>query len=66
MAAASVVTPAAVQAASVGPAAPPRDLYLKQFSKRTKIRRSVYKQAAAKWTGLDFAGTPPGLWALEG
>ena len=39
--------------------------YLKQFSKRTKIRRSVYDQVAAKWTRLGFTGAPPKLWALE-
>ncbi len=39
--------------------------YRKQFSPRTKLRRSVYDQVAARWTGLGFAGRPPKLWALE-
>ena len=39
--------------------------YIKQFSKRTKIRRSVYEGVAAKWQRLGFKGTPPKLWALE-
>jgi UbiD family decarboxylase len=39
--------------------------YLKQFSKRTKVRRSVYEQVAARWDRLGFPGRPPRLWALE-
>jgi 4-hydroxy-3-polyprenylbenzoate decarboxylase len=39
--------------------------YLKQFSKRTKVRRSVYEQVAARWGRLGFADPPPRLWALE-
>jgi 4-hydroxy-3-polyprenylbenzoate decarboxylase len=39
--------------------------YLKSFSKRTKIRRAVYEEVAAKWQTLGLAGTPPKLWALE-
>jgi 4-hydroxy-3-polyprenylbenzoate decarboxylase len=39
--------------------------YLKSFSRRTKIRRSVYEAIAAKWQRLGLAGTPPKLWALE-
>jgi 4-hydroxy-3-polyprenylbenzoate decarboxylase len=39
--------------------------YLKSFSKRTKIRRSVYEAVAAKWQRLGFRATPPKLWALE-
>ncbi len=39
--------------------------YLKQFSKRTKLRRSVYEKVAANWTRLGLSGTPPKLWALE-
>lgn len=39
--------------------------YINQFSKRTKIRRSVYEAVAAKWGRLGFAGTPPRLGALE-
>jgi 4-hydroxy-3-polyprenylbenzoate decarboxylase len=39
--------------------------YLKQFSKRTKVRRGVYEQVAARWSRLGFAGQPPRLWALE-
>jgi UbiD family decarboxylase len=40
--------------------------YLKQFSRRTKVRRAVYEQVAARWGRLGFAGSPPRLWALEG
>jgi 4-hydroxy-3-polyprenylbenzoate decarboxylase len=39
--------------------------YLKQFSRRTKLRRSVYEKVAANWTKLGLSGTPPKLWALE-
>jgi hypothetical protein len=39
--------------------------YIKNFSPRTKLRRSVYESVAAKWQRLGFAGTPPKLWALE-
>jgi len=39
--------------------------YIKQFSKRTKIRRSVYESVAARWAQLGFKGRPPALWALE-
>ncbi|MBI2494671.1 MAG: UbiD family decarboxylase [Candidatus Rokubacteria bacterium] len=39
--------------------------YLKQFSKRTKLRRSTYEAVAAKWQRLGLPGTPPTLWALE-
>jgi UbiD family decarboxylase len=39
--------------------------HLKRFSPRTKLRRSVYDQVAARWTGLGFPGRPPKLWALE-
>jgi len=39
--------------------------YIKQFSKRTKIRRSVYENVAARWAQLGFTGQPPQLWALE-
>ena len=39
--------------------------YLKSFSKRTKIRRSVYEAVTAKWQRLGFKATPPKLWALE-
>ncbi len=39
--------------------------YIKQFSKRTKIRRSVYENVAARWAQLGFTGQPPHLWALE-
>jgi 4-hydroxy-3-polyprenylbenzoate decarboxylase len=39
--------------------------YLKQFSRRTKVRRAVYEQVAARWGRLGFAGSPPRLWALE-
>jgi len=39
--------------------------YIKQFSKRTKVRRSVYEKVAARWTRLGFRGAPPRLWALE-
>ncbi|MBI4593276.1 MAG: UbiD family decarboxylase [Candidatus Rokubacteria bacterium] len=39
--------------------------YIKQFSKRTKVRRSVYERVAARWTALGFNGQPPQLWSLE-
>ena len=39
--------------------------YIKQFSKRTKIRRSVYESVAARWAELGLTGAPPKLWALE-
>ncbi len=39
--------------------------YLKQFSRRTKVRRATYEQVAARWRQLGFAGEPPRLWALE-
>jgi 4-hydroxy-3-polyprenylbenzoate decarboxylase len=39
--------------------------YIKQFSKRTKIRRSVYDTVAARWSALGFKGQAPKLWALE-
>jgi UbiD family decarboxylase len=39
--------------------------YLKQFSRRTRVRRSVYESVAARWTQLGFTGAPPKLWALE-
>jgi len=39
--------------------------YIKQFSKRTKVRRSVYENVAARWAQLGFTGQPPTLWALE-
>jgi len=39
--------------------------YLKQFSRRSKLRRPVYESVAARWQRLGFTGTPPKLWALE-
>jgi UbiD family decarboxylase len=39
--------------------------YIKQFSKRTKIRRSVYEAMARRWSSLGLKGRPPKLWALE-
>ena len=39
--------------------------YIKQFSKRTKIRRSVYERMVARWSSLGFKGAPPKLWSLE-
>ncbi|MGH7325729.1 MAG: UbiD family decarboxylase [Candidatus Rokuibacteriota bacterium] len=39
--------------------------YLKQFSRRTKVRRATYEQVAARWRQLGFAGEPPRLWALD-
>jgi len=39
--------------------------YIKQFSRRTKLRRSVYESLAARWSELGFTGAPPRLWALE-
>ena len=39
--------------------------YIKQFSRRTKVRRSVYENVVARWSELGFEGVPPKLWALE-
>ena len=39
--------------------------YRAQFSKRTRLRRSVYESVAARWARLGFTGQPPELWALE-
>ena len=39
--------------------------YIKQFSRRTRVRRSVYDAVASRWTRLGFSGRPPKLWALE-
>jgi len=39
--------------------------YIKQFSRRTKLRRSVYESVAARWSELGFPGAPPKLWSLE-
>jgi 4-hydroxy-3-polyprenylbenzoate decarboxylase len=39
--------------------------YIKQFSRRTKVRRSVYDQVASRWSSLGLPGQAPRLWALE-
>ncbi len=39
--------------------------YLKQFAKRTKVRRATYEAVAARWAELGLDGAPPRLWALE-
>jgi 3-polyprenyl-4-hydroxybenzoate decarboxylase len=39
--------------------------YIKQFSRRTKLRRSVYESVAARWSRLGLSGTPPKLWSLD-
>ncbi|MBI1733926.1 MAG: UbiD family decarboxylase [Candidatus Rokubacteria bacterium] len=39
--------------------------HLADFSKRTKVRRSVYDAVAARWASLGFPGAPPTLWSLE-
>ena len=39
--------------------------HIKQFSKRTKLRRSMYESVAARWSELGLEGAPPRLWALE-
>ena len=39
--------------------------HIKEYSKRTKIRRSVYERVAADWGALGFSGPPPKLTALE-
>ncbi len=39
--------------------------YIKQFAKRTSVRRAVYEAVAAKWARLGFKGAPPRLRALE-
>jgi 4-hydroxy-3-polyprenylbenzoate decarboxylase len=39
--------------------------YLKTFSKRSLLRRSVYDRVAARWKELGLPGTPPGVAAYE-
>jgi 4-hydroxy-3-polyprenylbenzoate decarboxylase len=39
--------------------------YIKSFSRRTKLRRSMYESVSAKWQRLGFKDAPPKLWALE-
>jgi UbiD family decarboxylase len=39
--------------------------YLTEFSRRTKVRRSMYERVARRWAELGFSGPPPALWALE-
>jgi 3-polyprenyl-4-hydroxybenzoate decarboxylase len=39
--------------------------YVKTFSPRTKLRRSVYERVAARWRHLGLDGAPPTPWALE-
>jgi 4-hydroxy-3-polyprenylbenzoate decarboxylase len=39
--------------------------YIKTFSRRTKLRRSMYESVSAKWERLGFKDAPPKLWALE-
>jgi 4-hydroxy-3-polyprenylbenzoate decarboxylase len=39
--------------------------YIKEFSKRTLVARSMYKQVADRWAELGFTGVPPALRALE-
>jgi 4-hydroxy-3-polyprenylbenzoate decarboxylase len=39
--------------------------YIKTFSRRTKLRRSMYESVSAKWQRLGFKDAPPKLWALE-
>jgi 4-hydroxy-3-polyprenylbenzoate decarboxylase len=40
--------------------------YLPTFSKRTKLRRSVYDAVAGRWTELGLPGAVPHLLAFEG
>jgi 4-hydroxy-3-polyprenylbenzoate decarboxylase len=35
--------------------------YLKQFPETTRLRRSVYRRVAARWTALGLSGNPPTL-----
>jgi 4-hydroxy-3-polyprenylbenzoate decarboxylase len=39
--------------------------HLKQFSRRTALRRSTYEAVAARWRALGLGGQPPRLRALE-
>jgi 4-hydroxy-3-polyprenylbenzoate decarboxylase len=39
--------------------------YLQSFSKRTKLRRSVYDSVSKKWNRLGFKGQPAKLMAFE-
>ena len=39
--------------------------YIKEFSRRTKVRREMYERVCRRWAELGFAGPPPPLWALE-
>lgn len=39
--------------------------YLNTFSRRSKVRRSMYDQIQARWRELGFTAPPPSLTALE-
>jgi len=39
--------------------------HIKEFSKRTKVRRAVYETVTARWGELGLVGTPPRVWALD-
>ena len=39
--------------------------HIKQFARRTRVRRSVYESVARRWSELGYSGAPPKLWALE-
>lgn len=38
--------------------------YIKDFSPRTKLRRSVYEKVSANWAALGFSGTAPKIRVL--
>lgn len=39
--------------------------YLPAFSKRTKLRKSIYDQVAERWSGLGLPGSIPNILAFE-
>ena len=39
--------------------------YIKEFSRRTKVRREMFEQVCRRWAELGFGTPPPRLWALE-
>jgi 3-polyprenyl-4-hydroxybenzoate decarboxylase len=39
--------------------------YLPVFSRRTKMRRSMYDQVRGRWSELGLPGTPPQVFAFE-
>ena len=39
--------------------------YIQQFSRRTKVSKSMYQSLSRRWKELGLPGAPPNLWALE-